>query len=749
MQKTARGKTYATAKGTLDPAEVKAIVRGDHGDPFAVLGSHTLRQGGRNGVVIRAFLPGATEVSVVPAGSTPPFRRMNRIHPDGLFEAVFLECQALFPYRLEVVEGDASRSMEDPYRFGSTLSDLDLYLIGEGTHYRSYEKMGAHVIHLEGVAGVRFAVWAPNARRVSVVGDWNRWDGRVHPMRLHPGNGIWEIFLPSLQAGALYKYEILSRQGGLQALKADPYAFAFERNQHPTASVVTDLAYQWGDAEWMAGRGKRHALDAPIAIYEVHLGSWRRKEQNEFLTYRETADLLGQYVTDMGYTHVELLPVMEHPFYGSWGYEPVGLSAPTNRYGSPQDFMAFVDRMHQQGIGVILDWVPAHFPTDPYGLVYFDGTYLYEPEDPRLREHPEWHTRLFNYGRNEVANYLLASALFWLDRYHVDGLRLDAVASMLYLDYGRPEGEWPPNKYGGRENLEAVAFLKRLNETVYRYYPDTMTIAEESTAWPMVSRPTHLGGLGFGFKWNMGWMHDILHYMSKDPIHRKFHHNNLTFGLLYAWTENFILSLSHDEVVYGKGSLHHKMPGDDWQQFANLRTLFGFMYGHPGKKLLFMGGEFGQTNEWYHEASLDWDLLGMGPYHRGLQRLVQDLNSLYRTEAALFEVDFTPAGFQWIDCNDWEASTVSFLRRASDPGNFLVFICNFTPLVRSGYRVGVPQGGLYRERLNTDAALYGGSNMGNAGGVMAEAIPQHGHPFSLRLTVPPLATLMLQPERNR
>jgi 1,4-alpha-glucan branching enzyme len=746
MRQTTRGGIFSPPGGTLNLPEAEAIVRGEHGDPFAVLGPHLLAQGERSAVAIRAFLPGATEVSVIPEGSTPAPCRMDRIHPEGLFEAVFLECRTLFPYRFEVVEGGAARPAQDPYRFASTLSDLDLYLIGEGTHYRSYEKMGAHAMAFEGVPGVRFAVWAPNARRVSVVGDWNRWDGRAHPMRLHSGNGIWEIFLPGLEAGALYKYEILSRQGGLQALKADPYAFAFEKSDRPTASVVTDLAYQWKDAEWMANRGKRHALDAPLAIYEVHLGSWRRNEMNQFLTYREAADQLGQYVREMGYTHVELLPVTEHPFYGSWGYEPTGLYAPTNRYGNPQDFMVFVDALHQQGIGVILDWVAAHFPADPYGLVYFDGTYLYEHADPRRREHPEWHTRIFNYGRNEVANYLLANALFWLDRYHVDGLRLDAVASMLYLDYGRREGEWLPNKNGGRENLEAVAFLKRLNEMVYRYHPDVMTIAEESTAWPMVSRPTHLGGLGFGLKWNMGWMHDILQYMSNEPIYRKFHHNNLTFGLLYAWTENFILSLSHDEVVYGKGSLHHKMPGDDWQKFANLRTLFGFMYGHPGKKLLFMGGEFGQTSEWYHETSLDWNLLGMGPHHGGLQRLVRDLNSLYRTEPALYEVDFTPAGFQWIDCNDWEGSTISFLRRAQDPEDFLVFICNFTPVVRSPYRIGVPRGGFYRERLNTDATPYGGSNVGNAGGLLAEAIPQHGHPFSVCLTLPPLSTLVLQPE---
>jgi 1,4-alpha-glucan branching enzyme len=454
---------------------------------------------------------------------------------------------------------------------------------------------------------------------------------------------------------------------------------------------------------------------------------------------------LGAYVAEMGYTHVELMPITEHPFYGSWGYQPIGLYAPTRRYGTPQDFMAFVDALHQRGIGVILDWVPAHFPSDSHGLAYFDGTYLYEHQDPRQREHLEWGTRIYNYGRNEVANYLIGNALFWLDRYHIDGFRLDAVASMLYLDYGRQGGEWIPNKYGGRENLEAVAFLRRLNQEVYREYPDVMTIAEESTAWPMVSRPTYVGGLGFGFKWNMGWMHDVLDYMTKDSVHRKYHHNDLTFGLLYAWTENFILPLSHDEVVYGKGSLHRKMPGDDWQKFANLRAFFAFMYGHPGKKLLFMGGEFGQTNEWDHETSLDWHLLEMGPYHRGLQRLVQDLNRLYRTHPALYEVDFAPNGFQWIDCRDWDASVISFLRRARDPKDFLVFVCNFTPMVRQGYRVGVPRGGIYHELLNTDAQAYGGSNAGNAGSVLAEPIPAHGQPYSVRMILPPLAVLVLRP----
>jgi 1,4-alpha-glucan branching enzyme len=675
---------------------------------------------------------------------------MHRVHPDGLFEALYPDRCEVFPYRLRWMKAaGAEVEAEDPYRFPSTLSDYDLYLLGEGAHYRVYEKLGAHLTSLEGVGGVRFGVWAPNARRVSVVGDFNGWDGRVHPMRLHPGNGIWELFIPGVQEGALYKFEIQARNGEPIALKADPYAFAFELAPYP-ASVVSDLSYRWGDEVWMASRGSRHALDAPLSIYEVHAGSWRRvpEEGHRPLTYRELAQELAVYVKAMGYTHVELLPITEHPYYPSWGYQTLGYYAPTCRYGSPQDFMYFVDTLHQHGIGVILDWVPAHFPQDPHGLAYFDGTHLYEHEDPRLREHPDWGTRIFNYGRNEVANFLLGSALFWLDKYHIDGLRLDAVASMLYLDYSREPGQWVPNQYGGNENLEAIAFLKRFNEVVYRHHPDVLTIAEESTAWPMVSRPTYVGGLGFGFKWNMGWMHDLLAYMSKDPIHRKYHHNNLTFGLLYAWHENFILPLSHDEVVHGKGSLHGKMPGDDWQKFANLRAFFAFMYGHPGKKLLFMGGEFGQTREWDHDASLDWHLLEMGPYHRGLQQLVQELNGLYRTEPALHEVDFDPAGFRWIDCNDWEASVISFLRRAKDPGDFLVFVCNFTPVVRHGYRIGVPRGGLYRERINTDRHAYGGSNVGNGESILAEAAPRHGFDHSLTLTLPPLATLILQPEVN-
>ena len=734
--------------GTLTPGAIEAIVQGKHGDPFAILGPHVRPQQEGSGVIVRALLPEAEKVTVLPLESGLLPQPMARIHPDGLFEAVLPGRHAIFPYRLRWTKASGLEiEIEDSYRFAPTLTDYDLYLLGEGAHFRVYEKLGAQLLTLEGVPGVRFGVWAPNARRVSVVGDFNGWDGRVHPMRLHPGNGIWEIFIPGLGEGTLYKFEVLAKNDQPLALKADPYAFAFELAPYP-ASVVTNLAYRWGDEAWMAERGKKHAVNAPLSIYEVHVGSWRRvpEEMHRAMNYRELAQELAVYVKAMGHTHVELLPITEHPYYPSWGYQTLGYYAPTCRYGSPQDFMCFVDTMHQHGIGVLLDWVPAHFPQDPHGLVYFDGTHLYEHEDPRLREHPDWGTRIFNFGRNEVSNFLIGSALFWLDKYHIDGLRLDAVASMLYLDYSREPGEWVSNKYGGNENLDAIAFIKRFNEVVYREHPDVMTIAEESTAWPMVSRPTYLGGLGFGFKWNMGWMHDLLTYMTKDPIHRKYHHNNLTFGLLYAWHENFILPLSHDEVVHGKGSLHGKMPGDDWQKFANLRVFFTFMYGHPGKKLLFMGGEFGQTHEWNHDTSLDWHLLEMGPYHRGLQQLVQDLNTLYRTEAALHQVDFEPAGFRWIDCNDWEGSVISFLRRARNPQDFLVFVCNFTPVVRHGYRIGVPRGGFFRQRLNTDLYPYGGSNVGNGEGVWAEDIARHGFAHSISLTLPPLAALVLQPE---
>jgi 1,4-alpha-glucan branching enzyme len=734
---------------TLSDVEIHALVTGEHGDPFAALGPHVVPTPEGAALVVRALILGAESVTVKPVGGAPAPRVMERLHPDGLFEAVFPGQREGFPYRLEVRDGQGQTTeLDDAYRFPSTLGALDLVLLGEGTHYRAYEKLGAHLATIDGVAGVVFAVWAPEARRVSVVGDFNAWDGRRHPMRLHPGNGLWELFVPGVGEGARYKFEILSRSGRLLPLKADPYALAFELETPRTASLVYRLGYDaWGDEAWMAERARRQALDSPIAIYEVHLGSWMRvpEEGDRVLTYRELAERLAAYVLEMGYTHVELLPLAEHPFYGSWGYQPIGLYAPTRRYGTPADFMYLVDYLHQRGIGVILDWVPAHFPSDAHGLVYFDGTHLYEHADPRQSAHPEWNTLVYNYGRNEAANYLLGNALFWLDRYHIDGLRVDAVASMLYLDYSRRQGDWVPNRFGGRENLEAIAFLRRFNEVVYAYHPGVMTMAEESTAWPLVSRPTYLGGLGFGFKWNMGWMHDLLDYLSRDPVHRKYQHNQLTFGLLYAWHENFVLPLSHDEVVHGKGSLYQKVPGDDWQRFATLRAFYGFMYGHPGKKLLFMGGEFGQTREWSHDRSLDWHLLGMGPFHAGLKQLVQDLNRLYRREPALHQVDFEPAGFQWVDCTDWEQSVVSFVRRARNPADFVLFVSNFTPVPRHGYRVGAPVPGYYRELLNTDAGLYGGSNLGNGGGVMTESLPWQGQPHSLVLTLPPLATLIFKP----
>jgi 1,4-alpha-glucan branching enzyme len=725
-------------RARLSADVIEALVNGQHGDPFGVLGPHPTPDAQ---VTVRAFLPHAQEVWLTINGAAG--RPLERIHPAGLW-ATALPARWPLAYRFRVVDGSGqSYETEDPYRFPPTLTGYDLHLLGEGTHYRIYERLGAHPMRLDDVEGTLFAVWAPNAQRVSVVGDWNGWDGRHHPMRLHPGNGIWELFLPGVGEGARYKFEILSRSGTPLALKADPYAVAFEPDRPRTASAVYDLdGYEWGDGAWMAERPRRQGLAQPMSVYEVHLGSWRRMaEGTRFLDYRELGRQLGDYVSEMGFTHVELLPVMEHPFYGSWGYQTIGYYAPTRRYGSPKDFMAFVDQLHQRGIGVLLDWVPAHFPQDPHGLVYFDGTYLYEHEDPRLREQPDWGTRVFNYGRREVANFLLANALFWLDRYHIDGLRVDAVASMLYLDYSRKAGEWVPNIHGGRENLEAIAFIKRLNELVYGSQAGAITAAEESTEWPQVSRPVYLGGLGFGLKWNMGWMHDVLEYLRHEPVHRKYHHNQLTFGMLYAWTENFLLPLSHDEVVYGKGSLLRRMPGDDWQRFANLRLLYGYMWAYPGKKLLFMGGEFGQVNEWNHETSLDWHLLDQGPYHRGMKTLMADLNRIYRAAPALYEVDFEPAGFTWMDCNDSEQSVVSFVRYARNGGDLLLCVCNFTPVPRHGYRVGVPRGGFYAEALNTDSAAYGGSNLGNAGGVQSEGRRWHGQPHSVVLTLPPLAVV--------
>jgi len=629
-----------------------------------------------------------------------------------------------------------------------TLSDFDVYLLAEGTFDHAYEKLGAHLTERDGRQGVQFAVWAPNAKQVSVVGDFNQWNPEANIMRSSSA-GVWESFAPGLAQGAVYKYHVVSNYRGYTVDKTDPYGFAAEVRPH-TASRVWNLEnYCWNDSSWMTGRGERNALDAPISIYEVHLGSWRRvpEEGNRWLTYREMARFLVNYVREMGFTHVELMPVTEHPFDGSWGYQTTGYFAPTSRFGTPDDFRYLVDCFHQNGIGVILDWVPAHFPKDETGLGYFDGSHLYEHGDPRQGEHPDWNTFVFNYGRNEVRSFLISNALFWLDKYHVDGLRVDAVASMLYLDYGRRAGEWIPNRYGGKENIEAIHFLRALNEHVYAAFPDVIMIAEESTAWPQVSRPTYVGGLGFGLKWNMGWMHDVLDYMSLDPIFRSYQHNKITFSLIYAFTENFVLPFSHDEVVYGKGSMFHKMPGDDWQKFANLRLLYGFMFGHPGKKILFMGNEFGQWSEWNHETSLDWHLLG-APLHAGLRHWLGDLNALYRSDSALHQLDSDHAGFEWVDCNDAQRSVICFLRRGRHPNEQLLFVCNFTPVVRQNYRVGVPVDGLWKEILNSDAALYGGSGQGNFGGLSAMPLPIHGRPFSLNMTLPALGILVFRPESS-
>jgi len=627
----------------------------------------------------------------------------------------------------------------------SFFTEHDIYLFKEGSHFRLYDKLGSHPAVVDGRQGTYFAVWAPNAERVSVIGDFNGWnqdsnrlDGRWD------GSGIWEGFIPGIEKGTVYKYHVVSKYNRYSVDKADPFAF-YSETPPKTASRVWEMNYEWNDHDWMQSRGKHNALNAPFSIYEVHLGSWRRipEDGNRYLNYREIAHYLADYVKDMGFTHVEFLPVMEHPFYGSWGYETLGYFSPTSRYGTPEDFMYLVDYLHQNGIGVILDWVPSHFPGDEHGLVYFDGTHLYEHADPRKGFHPEWKSYIFNHSRNEVRAFLISSALFWLDKYHVDGLRVDAVASMLYLDYGRNEGEWIPNQYGGRESIEAISFIKRFNEAVYGEHPDVQTIAEESTAWPMVSRPVYVGGLGFGMKWNMGWMHDTLDYFSMDSIYRKYHQNQLTFSIWYAFYENFVLPLSHDEVVYGKGSLVGKMPGDDWQKMANLRALYGYMYGHPGKKLLFMGGEFGQWNEWYHETSLDWHLLEYSP-HQGVQNWVRDLNHFYKTEPALYELDFSIDGFQWIDFRDSEQSVISFIRKARNNDDIILVVCNFTPVPQYNYRVGVPRGGFWREALNSDSRIYGGSGHGNLGGVEATPVPSHQRYYSISLTLPPLGVLFFK-----
>jgi 1,4-alpha-glucan branching enzyme len=734
-------------KPTVSETQIKQIVFAYHHDPFQVLGAHPLEVEGQARVAIRAFLPEASQAFVIDdAGQEYP---LTRVHAHGFFEAV-LERQEVFPYRLKIQDRYGNEVVTlDPYAFMPVLSDFDRQLLGEGTHYQSYDKLGAHVMTVDGVQGTHFAVWAPNARRVSVVGDFNQWDGRRHPMRVLGGSGIWELFIPGLGEGTLYKYELKGQYEQILE-KADPYGYAAELRPK-SASVVWDIGkHQWGDQAWMEKRAQTDHLRQPLSIYEVHLGSWMRvpEEGNRFLTYQELADKLVDYVKEMGYTHIELMPVMEHPLDASWGYQVLGYFSPTSRFGTPDGLQYQVDLCHQNDIGVILDWVPAHFPRDAHGLARFDGSALYEYEDPRKGEHRDWGTLIFNYGRNEVRNFLIASGLFWLDKYHVDGLRVDAVASMIYLDYSRQPGEWVPNIYGGNENLEAIDFLKRFNELAHQHYPGVMVIAEESTAFTGVSRPTYLGGLGFTFKWNMGWMHDTLSYIEKEPIYRKYHHDSLTFGLIYAFAENFVLVVSHDEVVHGKRSLASKMPGgDQWQQFANLRAYLGFMFTHPGKKLLFMGAEIAQWREWSEERSLDWHLLQWEP-HQKLQRYLADLNRFYRSEPALYQVDDSYAGFEWIDFHDWENSCIAYMRKAKDPSDHLVVVCNFTPVPREGYRVGVPEQCFYAEVLNSDSEVYWGSNMGNRGGFESQPIPWQGRPCSLELTLPPLSVCVFKPVRE-
>jgi 1,4-alpha-glucan branching enzyme len=722
--------------------EIEAIVGGYHGDTFGVLGPHALTSTGKTTQwEVRAFLPQAKQAELAIEGKRIP---MERVHLGGLFVARLAFQPVNYRFRITDYQGNVSE-LDDAYRFQNLLlSDLDLHLHSEGTNYEGYSSFGAHLITLDGVKGTRFAVWAPNAIVVSVVGNFNDWDSRRHAMRLRTG-GVWEIFIPGVDIGSSYKYAVKSRFRGYSQMKSDPYGFWME-TPPKSASLVIDIdSYEWQDHDWLDQRAKAALLDSPVSIYEVHLGSWLKGEHHQPLSYRQLAQKLVAYVQRMGYTHVELMPIAEHPYAPSWGYQVVGYFAPTSRYGAPQDLMYFVDCCHQAGIGVIVDWVPAHFPKDAHGLAYFDGTALYEHEDPRLGEHREWGTLVFNYGRNEVRSFLMSNAMFWLKKYHIDGLRVDAVASILYLDYSRKPGEWVPNMFGGNENLEAIDFLRKTNELVHQV-PGVITVAEESTAFPGVSRPVYLNGLGFTMKWNMGWMHDMLLYFSKDPIYRKYHQNDLTFSMVYAFTENFVLPISHDEVVYGKGALLGKMPGDEWQRFANARAFLSYMYAHPGKKLLFMGSEIGQTSEWNYESQVDWWLLDY-EVHRRFQGFCAALNDLYRSEPALYEIDFQPSGFEWIDFHDSQNSIVSFVRRAKRREDYLVVVCNFTPTPHPNYRIGMPEAGLHREIFNSDAEIYGGSNMGNGGYVDADATPSHGRSASATLVIPPLGVLVLKPAR--
>lgn len=728
---------------TANIDEVFKVINAEHPDPFSVLGMHSLES--ENAMAVRAYLPNAKEITVVEVSGKNTYK-MEKVDDSGFFEVVIKDRGEFFKYNLNVSDyAGNSFTIYDPYSFLPVLSDFDLHLFNEGNNHKIYEKLGAHKMTIDGIEGTFFAVWAPCAKRVSVVGNFNQWDGRRHQMRVRGNSGVWELFIPGISSGEVYKYEIKTPHNDLY-VKADPYAFYSEIRPN-TASIVYDIdGYQWNDADWMYERDNSNSFEKPISIYEVHLGSWKRasNDENGFHTYRELADMLVEYVKYMGYTHIELLPISEHPFDGSWGYQITGYYAVTSRYGEPKDFMYLVDKCHQNGIGVLVDWVPAHFPKDGHGLARFDGTALYEHYDSKQGEHPDWGTHIFNYGRNEVKNFLIANALFWFDKYHIDGLRVDAVASMLYLDYGKKDGEWIPNRWGGKENVDAIEFMKQLNSTVYKYFPGVMMTAEESTSWALVTKPPYTGGLGFSYKWNMGWMNDFLRYMSMDSVYRKYHQNLITFSMMYAFSENFILVLSHDEVVHGKCSMIEKMPGDYWQKFAGLRASYGYLYGHPGKKLLFMGGEFAQFIEWNYKQSLDWFLLDYD-MHKKMQDYVRDLNHLYKSEKALYEVDFHYEGFEWIDCNDTEHSVISFMRKGKDWHDSLIFVCNFTPVPHENYRIGAPFDTTYDEIFNSDWEKYGGSNVGNFNEIKATQEGMHNKPYSISLRIPPLATIVLKP----
>jgi 1,4-alpha-glucan branching enzyme len=729
----------------LTPDELHSLVELTHQSPHTLLGMHPLGDG--SGLVVRAFLPDAARVEIQPVHEkNKPKFELKRVHAAGLFEGVTRMANKVYAYDLVATTHQGhTRRTRDAFSFLPTLGESDLFLFGKGDERRIYEKLGAQLRTIDGIPGVSFAVWAPNAQRISVVGDFNHWDGRFHPMRLLGASGVWEIFVPGVGKGAHYKFEIRDAHGKI-LLKTDPYGFFFEVPPKNAAIVWDNEKFEWTDEVWMKRRREQAPLRSPVSIYEVHPGSWRKKGIGESFSYRELAAPLVEYVKRMGFTHVEFMPPAEHAFYPSWGYQVTGFYAPTSRFGTPDDFQFLVNALHESGIGIIIDWVPAHFPRDDWALARFDGTALYEHEDPRKGAHQDWGTLIFNYGRHEVNNFLVANALFWCHRFHVDGLRVDAVASMLYLDYSRKAGEWIPNQFGGRENIEAIEFLKKFNHIAHTEFPGLMTIAEESTAWPLVTRPPYLGGLGFSFKWNMGWMHDTLGYFSREPVHRKYHQNDLTFATLYHHHENFILPLSHDEVVHGKGSLIGRMPGDDWQKFANLRALLAYQWLFPGKKLLFMGGEFGQRAEWNENSQLDWWLLDAGPYHRGLQQFVSDLNKFYLAAPGLWQSDYDHGGFYWIDCSDRDNSVLSFIRQLADGSRQLAVILNLTPVLRQKYRVGLPRAGKWRESLNSDAAVYGGSNQGNLGGVVAENIPCHGQFCSAEFCLPPLGVLVFQPD---